>query len=154
MSSKNVQDYLDNALYGTPEIKPDEKRKYLGTFRERVVFVMTLSEAEQTSFKQFCLDKFKEYPNGTLLINANIPMAIQNRIMKIAQQVNIGFRMVDTDISTVSKEEIVIVFAVDTAINIDDISVKKDQIKQKIASSQNDSNTDKKKTGFLQRLFQ
>lgn len=153
MSSKNVQDYLDNALYGAPEIKPDEKRKYLGTFRERVVFIMTLSEAEQVSYQSFCQDKFKEYPSGTLLINANSPLTIQNRLMQQAQQAHVNFRMVDTDIKQLKTEDIVIVFAVETAINLEDISVKITNQRKKREDS-NKQETDSKKSSFFKRLFQ
>lgn len=153
MSSKNVQDYLDNALYGAPEIKPDEKRKYLGTFRERVVFIMTLSEAEQVSYQSFCQDKFKEYPSGTLLINANSPLTIQNRLMQQAQQAHVNFRMVDTDIKQLKTEDIVIVFAVETAINLEDISVKITNQRKKREDS-NKQETDSKKSNFFKRLFQ
>ena len=31
-----VDQRLQNAVYGTPKINPDEQRRYLGTFRERV----------------------------------------------------------------------------------------------------------------------
>ena len=35
MSNKSdMEQRIDNAIYGTPKIKPDEQRKYLGTFRE------------------------------------------------------------------------------------------------------------------------
>ncbi|MBP2966807.1 DUF1694 domain-containing protein, partial [Acinetobacter baumannii] len=41
MTQKDIQDYLDNGMYGAPQIRPDEVKKYLGTFRERVIFSMT-----------------------------------------------------------------------------------------------------------------
>lgn len=152
MSAKNVQDYLDNSIYGTPEIKADEKKKYLGTYRERVVFIMTLIETEQTGYNSFCQEKFQQYANGTLLINANLPLASQNKLIKTAQQSTIDFRMVDTDETKLAPDDIVIVFSVDTAIDLEDISVKKEVIRQRDVVSK-ETPIKKKKTSFFKRLL-
>ena len=35
MPDDQLQKHLDAGRYGTPQVNPDEQRKYLGTFRER-----------------------------------------------------------------------------------------------------------------------
>lgn len=150
MSQKDVQDYLDKAMYGAPKIKPDEQKKYLGTFRERVVFIMKFEEAQKTNFDTFCLEQFKDYPQGTLLINANCPLTIQNHFMKLAQRKAINFRLVDTDEERLDPDDITMVFSLDTPANIEDISVK-EKIKQKISNVTTNETTEKK--GFFSRLF-
>ena len=42
-----AQQRIDNAVYGTPKIKPDEQRKYLGTFRERVCLTISVQELQE-----------------------------------------------------------------------------------------------------------
>lgn len=153
MTQKDIQDYLDKGLYGAPQIKPDEVRKYLGTFRERVVFSMTCEEAKGSSHDSFCLEQFKQYDSGTLSINANSPLEIQNHYMKLAQQIGINFKMVDTELGTVGPDDITIVFAVDYAINLEDISVKSmnKNPKQILPSKTIEKKT--KKQNLLKRLF-
>lgn len=150
MSQKDIQDYLDKGMYGAPKIKPDEQKKYLGTFRERVVFIMRYDEAQKKEFDNFCLGRFKDYPEGTLLINANCPLNIQNHFMKLAQEKAINFRLVDTDESTLSPDDITMVFSIDSPTNIEDISVK-EVVKKKISNVV--TNTTPEKKGFFSRLF-
>ncbi|MDO7488647.1 DUF1694 domain-containing protein [Peribacillus frigoritolerans] len=40
MSRLNVEDYLEQGIHGPKEIKPGERREFLGTLRERVVIVL------------------------------------------------------------------------------------------------------------------
>ncbi|MFI3803619.1 DUF1694 domain-containing protein [Vagococcus fluvialis] len=153
MTQKDIQDYLDKGMYGAPQIKPDEVKKYLGTFRERVVFSMTCEEAEGSSHDSFCLDRFKQYVDGTLSINANSPLEIQNHYMKLAQQVGVNFKMVDTELETVEPDDITIVFSVDYAINLEDISVKDIIKKKKQAVSSKPTDETPKKESLFKRLF-
>ena len=151
MAGKDVQDYLDNALYGTPQIKPDEQRKYLGTFRERVVFVLTTEEAKKSIFDSFSLKQFTDFPNGTLLIDANCDVASQNRLMSLAQRKNIEFKFVDRDENALVDDEIAIVYALDTPIDREDISAKNNTSHNKKITEE--PKTETKKTGFFSNLF-
>lgn len=153
MVQKDIQDYLDKGLYGAPQLKPDEQRKYLGTFRERVVFIITSEESKKLSYDAFCLEQFTNYPNGTLLIDANTPLAIQNHFMKLAQQKSINFKMVDTEIDKLTPEDIALVFAVDTAIDLEDISVKDNTHKKTTTSKPQKDEKTPEKEGFFKRLF-
>lgn len=153
MSQKDVQDYLDKGMYGAPQIKPDELKKYLGTFRERVIFSMTYEEAKNTVHDNFCLERFDKYLNGTLSIDANSPLEMQNHYMLLAKKKNINFKLVDSDVETLSPSDITVVFSVDFAINLENISVQ-----QFIKEDRNDaiSSTSKeipKKESFFKRLF-
>ncbi|MGX7025619.1 DUF1694 domain-containing protein [Vagococcus hydrophili] len=151
MAGKDVQDYLDNALYGTPQIKPDEQKKYLGTFRERVVFVLTTEEAKKAIFDSFSLKQFTDFPNGTLLIDANCDVTSQNRLMSLAQRKNIEFKFVDRDEDALSEDDIAMVYALSTPINREDISVKNNNDYNK--KTTNEPKTETKKTGFFSNLF-
>ena len=35
-NKSEIDQRIQNGIYGTPKIKPDEQRHYMGTFRERV----------------------------------------------------------------------------------------------------------------------
>ncbi len=150
MAKKDVQDYLDKGMYGSPQIKPDEKKKYLGTYRERIVFAMKFDETKSFIYDDFCLEQFIKYPKGTLLMDANSDMKSQNHFMKIAQEKNISFRLVDSETDQLSNQDIAMVFTLDFPIDLEDISVK-EKISKKI-TSQVEKQTDKK-TSFLKKLF-
>ncbi|SID83289.1 Uncharacterized conserved protein [Mycobacteroides abscessus subsp. abscessus] len=38
---QNVDDYVKQGMYGQKQTKPDERRKFLGTIRERIVIALT-----------------------------------------------------------------------------------------------------------------
>lgn len=150
MAKKDIQDYLDKGMYGTPQIKPDEQKKYLGTYRERVVFIMTFDEAKKTAYDSFCLEKFANHPDGTLLIDANSSMTIQNHFMKLTQQKKIDFRLVDSDAERLKGDDIVMVFTLNKPIDLEDISVK-EKISKKITATPNVQK--EKKSGFFKKIF-
>lgn len=53
MPDKNsvpTDQHLQNAIYGTPKINPDEQRKYLGTFRERVGLTINVDQLQQADW--------------------------------------------------------------------------------------------------------
>lgn len=153
MAPKDVQDYLDKGMYGTPQIKPDEKKKYLGTFRERVVFILTAEEMTNHQFDTFCQEQFNSYPEGHILINANVDMDIQNRFMQLAQKTGRSFRLVDTDEATISNDDIALVYAVDTAINIDNIRASIRSSKKSLRATSPRQTESKSSKPFFKKLF-
>ncbi len=42
MAEDNMQEHLNSALYGPPQTKPDERRKYMGSLRERSLYVSAI----------------------------------------------------------------------------------------------------------------
>ena len=58
MTNDNLQEHLNNGLYGTPQLHPDEQRKYLGTFRERVSLTITFKEFSNN--QNACLTAIKQ----------------------------------------------------------------------------------------------
>ena len=45
--SKNIDDYIQQGIYGPRETKPDERRKFLGTIRERIVIALTQEQVRE-----------------------------------------------------------------------------------------------------------
>ena len=41
MPKPNIDDYLNQGIYGTKETNPDERRQFLGTLRERIEVALT-----------------------------------------------------------------------------------------------------------------
>lgn len=120
--AKDVQDYLEKGMYGAPQIKPDEKRKYLGTFRERIYLSMTLAEMSKANNLAYFKEELTKNPNHQVLINAALAPHLQNTYMVASQKANCSFKIVDTENQT-QPEAIGLVYAGEEAVDIDPISV-------------------------------
>jgi len=44
---KKIDDVLKEGLYGKKELKPEERKRFLGTFRERVEGALTISQVQE-----------------------------------------------------------------------------------------------------------
>lgn len=153
MSKKEVQDYLEKGLYGSPQIKPDEKRKYLGTFRERIYLSMTIAEMDNPRNLTYFKEELATHPNHQVLINAAVASTIQNSYMIATQKANESFKIVDTENQS-EPDAIGLVYAAETAVNIEPISVteKYGQTEQATPSPNQLTDTTKKTT-WLGKLF-
>lgn len=153
--SKDVQDYLEKGMYGTPQIKPDEKRKYLGTFRERIYLSMTLAEMSNTSNLAYFKEELAHNPNHQVLINAALASHLQKTYMVAAQKANCSFKIVDTE-NQAQPEAIGLVYAGEEAVNIDPISVTEKYGKRTQQEAKQIATTPvepAKKTSWLSQLF-
>ena len=154
MPSKDVQDYLEKGMYGAPQLKPEEKKQYLGTFRERVYLTMTIAEMRDkknvTHFKQ----ELQNNPDQQLLLNASADFSLQNTYMVIAQKANCPFKIIDSD-EALSDETIGLVYAGETAVDIEKVSVSEKYAPVRTPAEQLTTTTEqpKEKTGFFAKLF-
>lgn len=149
--AKDIQDYLDKGMYGTPQLKPDEQKKYLGTFRERVVFILFLSELSSNSFEEFAVNQFKQYPGGTLLVNALVKPTIQKKLIHLTQENQVLLKLVDTEHTTLADDSIAVVYSLNHAINKEEIEMP---MRKQMSNSLNSSNRTKTSTGrFFNSLF-
>jgi len=150
---KDIQDYLDKGLYGAPQLKPDEQRKYLGTYRERVVFVLSLSDLTTSSYESFAINQFEQYEHGTLLVNALVKPAYQKKLIALAQNNHVLLKLVDTEHTQLEEDSIAVVYALDHAVNISNINLPVHSASKQTLS------TDKKETNkttsqsFFKSLF-
>ncbi len=49
MVNKNVEDYLQEGIYGQKQNKPEERNMYLTTLRERVEIALTIGQVMQSN---------------------------------------------------------------------------------------------------------
>lgn len=141
MNKPSVDDVLKEGMYGPKEIKPEEKRQFLGTFRERVVIALKIGQvAQQTVYPQV-EQNIKEHPTAHLLLNGNIGYEQLSKYIKIANK----YKMKHTIVTNKDHEtEIGLVLAMDYAIDKEDIYVEK---------AETSSEVKKKKASFFSKLF-
>ncbi|MBP2057828.1 uncharacterized protein YueI [Lactobacillus colini] len=58
---------------GVPQTKPDERRRFLGSLRERALVRMTVAQTQQDKWQKVFLDHLKDYQDYTILINGKMP---------------------------------------------------------------------------------
>lgn len=68
-----TQQRIENAVYGTPKVKPDEQRKYLGTFRERVCLTISVQELREQDWQAALAAELKRGIGNLVFLNGNLP---------------------------------------------------------------------------------
>ena len=158
MTNDNLQEHLNNGLYGTPQIHPDEQRKYLGTFRERVSLTITFKEFSNnqnaclTAIKQEISSNTEEELN--IKINGQLSPNIIDKIIQIAKENNTKFEyLADTSFSHDTDANAVVICSPKSALHIENIDVesKYHDLFERKTEENNDSKENKK--GFLSKLL-
>ena len=90
MNANNVNDRLDQSSHGTPQVDPDQQRRYLGTFRERVSLGIKIKDTKNPWAVNALKKDIKAHPSYTILINEKIGDAM-GTYMQIANQSHVNF---------------------------------------------------------------
>ena len=83
-----AQQRIDNAVYGTPKIKPDEQRKYLGTFRERVCLTISVQELQEQDWTKALTAELDRGIGNLVFINGNLPLDVKKRYPNLVNSNN------------------------------------------------------------------
>lgn len=85
---------VEYALGGAPKIKPDEKRKWLGEFRERVILGLTIEQVYEKNATAYVEKAIKEKEAEIIIVNQKIPMEVVSQYMKLAKDTGKEFKTV------------------------------------------------------------
>lgn len=97
MEKDSVQERIDKGRYGAPNINPDEKRDYLGTFRERCVLTMTPDEMCDPIYKEYLKKEIAETPDLQVILNGDLPSALHDEYITFFAKNGIKFKILDND---------------------------------------------------------
>lgn len=121
LSKPTIDDYLDNGIYGQKQTKPDERRKFLGSLRERIVIALTQSQVREKGVYKEVQESLKKHPDAKLLLNGNMSYSFLSKYIKLADTYHVSFSMVtNKEVET----DIGLVLAYDHAIDKEEIYVK------------------------------
>lgn len=145
MNKPSVDDVLKEGMYGPKEIKPEEKRQFLGTYRERVIIALKIGQVVQHRVYPQVEQNMKEHPTAHLFLNGNISYELLSKYVKLANKYKIENTIVtnkehDTDIG--------LVLAMNYAIDKEDIYVENPE-----NQSNKTQDIKKKKPSFFAKLF-
>ncbi|MBS9335619.1 YueI family protein [Fructobacillus sp. M1-13] len=121
----DVNDRLEQNQNGSgPNLKPDEKRRYLGTFRERVVLAIKVSQVGSERSKVVLSEKLRAYPNATLLIDQDLAGDAYMDYLKLVIQAGNAYSLLSNhDVSKQTDDPYAFVLAEKKAIDLDNIEI-------------------------------
>ncbi|KKK36107.1 hypothetical protein WQ57_21255 [Mesobacillus campisalis] len=122
MGKQNVDDYLQQGIHGPKEIKPAERRRFLGTLRERVVVALTQGEVMGKKVQPELGMIFMENSEAHLYLNGNIPYSALSKYIKAAEDQGIAYTIVT---NKEYNSEYGLVLAYDHAIDKEEITLVK-----------------------------
>jgi uncharacterized protein YueI len=120
--SENIDDYIQQGIHGVRELKPDERRKFLGTLRERVLVVLTKQQVREKGTYKEVEELMKKNIEATMFLNGTLNYNYLSDYIKLANQIGSKF-LISTNKEYDS--ELGLVLAYNYAINKEDIYIEK-----------------------------
>ncbi|XHU81113.1 YueI family protein [Peribacillus simplex] len=117
-----MEDYLEQGIHGPKEIKPGERREFLGTLRERVVIVLKKSQVFETNVYPEVEQMMKQYPRSNLFLNGQMDYQYLGKYIKLAMSHNIPYKIV---LNKEHNSDLGLVLAENNAINKEEIHIEK-----------------------------
>lgn len=148
MKRANLDDYLEKGLYGPKQTKLDERKRFLGTIRERIIVALTKSQVMEPGLYPEIEMLMNEHPKSVLLLNGELGYSYLSDYIKKARQKKISFSIVrDKDNYT----DIGLVLTYHHAIDKENIYINKEPPKTSTMSKKKK----KKKApfSFFNRIF-
>ena len=120
-----MEQRIDNAIYGTPKIKPDEQRKYLGTFRERVCLTISIAELEERDWSFAVAKELERGIGNQVFLNGNLPHSELRNYIKVATEANANFTLKTGSEFRTTPDSLAVVVAAKTAVYQSPVDVQK-----------------------------
>ncbi|HOB35332.1 MAG: YueI family protein [Firmicutes bacterium] len=107
-------------LHGAPQLKREERQRYLGQFRERVIKVLTVEQINEPGIYEEIRAAMAHPKARKLLISSRADLAEAAEYIRLARQHNLSFTVVNLP---EYKGPIGLVVAADEAVDVEDIAV-------------------------------
>ena len=144
MAGKSVEDILEQGIHGVKEINPAERKKFLGTLRERIVIALLQSEVRAKVIDPKVKSLFEAHKDAKLFLNGNIAYADLSKYMKAANDYSIVYTIVN---NKEYNSEIGLVLAYDYAIDQEYIYLNEMKPELKVVDEKK-----QEKKSFFQKL--
>jgi uncharacterized protein YueI len=141
LKKPNVEEVLQQGIYGALETKPDERRKFLGTIRERIIVALKKSQVAEADIYPQVEKEMAANPQAHLFLNGNIDYTLLSKYVKLASKNKLEHTIVtnkDHD------SEIGLALAMEYAIDKEEIYITRKELKIP---------AQKKKKGFFSKMF-
>ncbi|MGX7052244.1 DUF1694 domain-containing protein [Leuconostoc palmae] len=119
----DINERLQQEKSGSPiKINPDEQRRYLGTFRERVVAAVKKSQITNSKIQSLFENTLKTYKDGKVVIDQRTAGELLSFYVALASKTGHSFTII-SDQTIINKQDdpIVVLLQTNYAVNIDNI---------------------------------
>jgi len=142
-----LQQHLESAMHGTPQTNPDERRRYLGSLRERVFLSMTNQQLAQADYQKLFESHLTEFKDYQVLLNGKNSAATGYLAALSAK--SIPFTLVNNETAHTDSTAFGLLVVAADAINCDPIAIE-----LKYATTTTNKPVEKpEKDSFFKRLF-
>ncbi|GFO98931.1 YueI family protein [Lactobacillus helveticus] len=117
--SDDLSKRVEQAAQGiTPQTKPDERRRYLGSLRERVYVRMNNTEVKDPELTSLFLKHIDDFKGYTILINGDITDdGFLGEVVAACNKKNIPFTLVNNETAKTGPEDSAVLVVSKNAIN-------------------------------------
>lgn len=95
MKKSKVDEILENGMYGPKEIKREERRKYLGTIRERIEGTLTTGQIYQKKGYKEVESWISDVKDGEMLLNGDLDYTFLSPYIQLAIQYHFPYTIVE-----------------------------------------------------------
>lgn len=85
---------VEEGIYGRPELKKDEKNRFLGEFRERVIKYLTFSQIQEDVIYPEILEAVRHPQAARLIIDRDVEIDQAHKYIEKARKHNLAFKRV------------------------------------------------------------
>lgn len=89
--SKKTEDYIKRHLFTQSQIKPDERRAFLGNYRDRVALALTIQQLRASRTLPMVTQILKRYPQYRLYLNGRMGETLIQRYLQLALKLDYPF---------------------------------------------------------------
>lgn len=158
MSEDDVSSRLEqSSMGGTPKVNPDEQRRYLGTFRERVSLAIQIKDLSNPNAVNALQEEFDNNNSYQLIINGNLDHDVVSPFIRLASQNNIKF-VIKTDLFyRTAPDNYGVVYANSQSINVNPVDFEEKYNQQDTTTDPSNDSEDKQANqsffGKLKNIF-
>lgn len=138
----DIQDYLNKGMYESPQLKPEEKARYLGNFLERCYCYVEYKDRFAPNLLSY-LENILATQEGTLLLHMDLASDLQNQWIQLAQKANRPFTLVQGQ--TLTSNCVILVYATKQAVHVPQPQFQAEVAQPKVETAE--------KKSFWQKLF-
>ncbi len=117
----DTEQRLAVGIHGAPELKREEKRIYLGEFRERIIKILSKKQVSQKFIYPEIIEALNHKQSSKMLIDGELRDQLTDKYIALAKQIRKPYTVIH---DPRLKGETGLVVVSDKAVDIDDIEVK------------------------------
>ena len=120
-SETKLEKVIEQGIYGPPELRREEKNKYLGVFRERILIALTKEQVEEPGVYPEVISALRDVRASKLVMRRDVDLIRARDYLDLAKKMKVAFKRVDLP---GLKGDIGLVIASSSGIDVPDILTK------------------------------